>query len=289
MSDTAAYYDRLSRWTSLSRTFGYGGGRDTLTVHRALSDPRANGRATSSRLHDLLVESLPAMTMPRVLDAGCGLGGTMIDLAARFGGRFTGLTISRNQAAIGERAIARAGLAGSVRILVQSYDAPPPGPFDLIVAIESLAHSPNPAATVRSLGQRLVQGGIMAIVDDMPEQSSVVSHPSSVGDLATFKAGWRCPVLWSVTEYESAFAACGLRPVTNRDLTPYVRPRTLSHIARLERLNRALHRAVPAGVWRSVMDSYHGGLALERLYRGGLMKYRLLIGRGDPASGLFTS
>jgi SAM-dependent methyltransferase len=281
LPDTAAYYDRLSRWTAVSRAFGYGGGRDALTVHRALSDPRADGRATATRLHDLLAESLPPMGRPRVLDAGCGLGGTMIDLAARHGGTFTGLTVSRKQAAIGRRAIARAGLTQQVRIVVQSYDVPPPGPFDLILAIESLAHSPDPAVSVQGLTRRLARGGIIAIVDDMPEQSMVVGHQSPVDDLATFKAGWRCPVLWGAAEYEAAFAARGLSLVTKRDLTPQVRPRSLGQIARLERLNRVLHRAVPSGAWRSLMDAHHGGLALERLYRRGRMKYRLLIARRD--------
>ena len=77
----ASYYNRLSRWTRVAHLFGYGGGRDALTVHRALADPAAAGRVTATRLHDLLLESVPHLTNPRVLDAGCGLGGTMIDMA----------------------------------------------------------------------------------------------------------------------------------------------------------------------------------------------------------------
>jgi hypothetical protein len=80
----ASYYNRRSRWTRLAQLFGYGGGRDALTVHRALADPAAARRVTSTRLHDLLFESLPPLTNPRVLDAGCGLGGTM---AGRAGGQ----------------------------------------------------------------------------------------------------------------------------------------------------------------------------------------------------------
>ncbi len=270
--DIAAYYDRLSWWTAFSRAFGYGGGRESLTVHRALTDPRADGRSTPTRLHDLLLDALPPLIGPRVLDAGCGLGGTMIDLASRVGGSYVGLTISEQQAAVGRRAAERAGFGASIEIQVRSYDTPPAGPFDLVVAIESLAHSPEPARTVRGLTDRLAPGGWIAIADDMPGEDGTASP-----DLETFKRGWRCPVLWSAAHHDAHLTACGLKPVCDWDLTPYFVPRTLSRIRQLERLNRAMRRAVPSGAWRAVMDSYHGGLALERLYREERMKYRLLV------------
>ena len=61
----------------------------------------------------------------------------------------------------------------------------------------------------------------------------------------------------------------GLAIVADRDLTDELRPRTLARIARLETLNRALHRFAPSAGMRELLDSYRGGLALERLYRAG--------------------
>jgi SAM-dependent methyltransferase len=272
--ETGTYYDWLERWTALSRLVGYGGGRDTLTVHRALADPRAGGRPTATRLHDVLIETLPPLRVPRVLDAGCGLGGTLLDLASRLEGTFTGLTLSERQARIGRRAIVRARLDKSIEILVRSYDTPPPWRFDVSVAIESLAHSFDPGASLRALASRLAPGGLLAIVDDMPELPARGSP-----DLALFKNGWRLPVLWSAEEFKAGMQDVGLTLITNRDLTPEVRPRTLEQIGRLEALNRALYRRVPGSGVRAMLDSYHGGLALERLYRQALMRYRLLVAR----------
>ncbi|MEQ1579715.1 MAG: methyltransferase domain-containing protein [Steroidobacteraceae bacterium] len=270
--DTGTYYDRLSRWTALARFLGYGGGRGTLTVHRALADPSSGGKPTPTRLHDLLVESLPPLAAPRVLDAGCGLGGTLLHLASRLGGTLTGLTLSEQQARIGRAAAARAGLQDRIDIHVRSYDAPPEQHFDLIVAIESLAHSPDPATSVQALASRLAPGGIMAIVDDKPEAAA-----QGTRDLELFKSGWRLPVLWGSDHYHRALREQGLTPIANHDLTPHVRPRSLAQIRRLELLNRFAHRVVPSEGFRAMLDSYHGGLALERLYRRALMRYRLLI------------
>ena len=119
----------------------------------------------------------------------------------------------------------------------------------------------------------------------MPELPARGSH-----DLAVFKRGWRLPVLWSEDEFKAGIQDAGLTLVANRDLTPEVRPRTLAEIDRLESLNRAAHRWAPFEGLRAMLDSYHGGLALERLYRQALMKYRLLIAQrpGAPAHLPYT-
>ena len=61
----AAYYDRLALWTAVARVAGYGGGRGTLTVHRALADPLTGGRPTTTRLHDVLAAALPPLPPAR--------------------------------------------------------------------------------------------------------------------------------------------------------------------------------------------------------------------------------
>ncbi|HXS79924.1 MAG TPA: methyltransferase domain-containing protein [Gammaproteobacteria bacterium] len=276
----AGYYDRLSRWTASAHRVGYGGGHDKLTVHRALADPRAGGRPTFTRLHDVLLSTLPAPPSGHVLDAGCGLGGTMLDLARRCSARFTGVTLSEQQAAVGRAASAKTGLADRIAIEVGSYDSPPPGPFDLAIAIESLAHSPHPEKSIGAIVARLAPGGRLAIVDDMPEPQARGSR-----DLAWFQSGWQAPVLPGAAELKAILARHGLVIVADRDLTGELQQRTLARIAQLEKLNRVLRRFAPSGGLRELLDSYRGGLSLERLYRFALMRYRLIVAeKRSPAS-----
>lgn len=264
----------MSGWTALARLIGYGGGRRTLTVHRALADPRAGGRPATTRIHDLLADALPIATLGSVLDAGCGMGGTMIALSAKGSAVFTGLTLSRHQAEIGRAAIDRAGLASRIEIRVQSYDEPLDRMFDAAIAIESLAHSAAPGTSLRAIATRLARGGWLALVDDMPETAA-----RGTADLAALQAGWRLPALWGAAEISGALRENGLRVVADHDLTSELRPRTPAQIARLERLNGALRAVAPMRGLRELLDSYRGGLALERLYRNGLMRYRLLVAR----------
>jgi SAM-dependent methyltransferase len=268
----AGYYDRLARWTASAHAFGYGGGHDELAVHRALADPRAGGRPTVTRLHDVLLAALRARPSGRVLDAGCGFGGTMLDLAGRCAARFTGLTLSERQAAVGRAAAAKSGFGNRIDIEVGTYDSPPDGPFDLAIAIESLAHSPHPQKSLAAIVARLGPHGCLAVVDDMPEP-----HARGTHDLALFQSGWRAPVLASAGEIKTALARQGLAIVADRDLTAELRPRAVAQIARLEALNRVLHRLAPTAGLRQLLDSYRGGLALERLYRAAMMRYRLIV------------
>lgn len=268
-----SYYDRLGRWNSVARAVGYGGGRSSLTVHRALADPRKGGKATHTRLHDVLRAHLHVRAAPRVLDAGCGLGGTMLDLAAELGATCTGVTLSPSQADAANAAAQACGMSDRVRAHVRSYDEPPPGPFDVVVAIESLAHSPDPVRTLGRLAAVMAPGGVIAVVDDMP----LVNDADA--DLQWFKRGWRCPVLLRAEAYRQALGAHGLTLEHDVDLTPHCRPRSFVRLAQLAWLNRTVHRAVPSEALRTVMDSHMGGLALERLIRRHASEYRLLVAR----------
>ena len=268
-----AYYDRLARWTGWARGFGYGGGRDALTVHRTLADPRAGGRPTATRLHDLLLDALPSPPTGAVLDAGCGLGGTMLDLAARSSATFTGLTLSERQAAIGRRAAAQAGFGNRIAIHVASYDSPPDGPFELAIAIESLAHSPNPAASIAAIAARLEPGGCLAIADDVPKPDAAGTR-----DLDAVQVRLAAPC--AARRSGPRGGDRKLRP--RGRLGPRPHGRASAAHARGDRTPRspepsaAPNRAV--GRLRALLDSYRGGLALERLYRHSLMSYRLVVG-----------
>ena len=270
----ACYYDRLTRWAALARLAGHGHGVATLTTHRALFDA-TSGRTSVEHLHGRIAGALRPPPQPRGLDAGCGLGGTMLDLHRRFGGDWLGITLSPAQARRGEAAARRRGVAASCRFALASYDAPPAGPFDVVVAVESLAHSDTPAASVAALARRLAPGGTLLVVDDMPEPGA--RHDA---DFHAFAAGWQTPRPLERLGYAAVFAATGLVVEHESDLTALLRPRREAAIARLERL-AGMTAALPLPALRAVLDSHRGGLALERLYRRGLMRYVLLAARRE--------
>lgn len=67
-------------------------------------------------MHRLMLEGLALRPAPRVLDAGCGYGATMLHLAPKLGGEWVGLTLSPVQAARGMAVVAQRILAARAPI-----------------------------------------------------------------------------------------------------------------------------------------------------------------------------
>lgn len=262
------YYDRLSRYNALARFVRQDGGQGRATVHRFLrpDDPTTDPADT---VHALVAARVADRPPARIFDAGCGLGGTALWLAARFGATAEGATLSARQVEFANAEAARRGLADRCRFRMASYDdALPDRRYDLIVAVESLAHSPDPAASLANLARALAPGGRIVVVDDVRDPAA------DPRDAADFIAGWQTPGFLTHAQWQSAFAAAGLRVVHDEDLTPRLLPRPAIARAALVVLNR-LAATVPHDGWRAILASHRGGLALERLYARGGASYRL--------------
>jgi SAM-dependent methyltransferase len=280
----ARYYNWLSWFQRVTSWIGHGGGYQSLTVHRLLkaSDPTI---ASADVVHERILAVVAPLQTPRVIDAGCGLGGTIFHLHRKLGGEYHGLTISPTQRAHAEREARRRGVATACRFHLRSYDDDPggilPGGADLVVAIESLAHSPDPVRSIANLARALRAGGWLVVVDDVPDDGLAVADH----DFAAFRDGWRCPAIARRGVLLGALLQADLTVETDHDLTPLV---TLRDSRALERLMRSNRRWRTWAGWTGageLIDSLYGGLMLERLYRRGLMQYRLVAARRTAASG----
>jgi SAM-dependent methyltransferase len=278
------YYNWLSWFQRATSWIGQGGGYQSLTVHRLLasSDP---GVSAADVVHERILAAAGAMEAPRVVDAGCGLGGTIFHLHRRLGGTYDGLTLSPTQRAHAEREAKRRGVAAACRFHLRSYDDDlrpiVPDGADLIIAIESFAHAVRPEHTVANLARALRHGGALIVVDDVPDDALTEAD----GDFAGFRSGWRCPAIARHATLLGALSDAGLDVERDEDLTPLVARRDPSEIERLVTINRRWRWWVGWLGAAELIDSLHGGLMLERLYRRGLMRYRLVAARRTAASG----
>ncbi len=278
------YYNWLSWFQRVTSWVGQGGGYQSLTVHRLLksSDPAI---ASADVVHERILAVVGSLQAPRVIDAGCGLGGTIFYLHRKLGGEYHGLTVSPTQRAHAEREARRRGVAAACHFHLRSYDDDPggilPGGAELVVAIESLAHSPDPVRSIANLARALRTGGRLVVVDDVPDDGLALTDD----DFAAFRAGWRCPAIARRGVLLGALSEAGLTVDTEHDLTPLVALRDPHALERLTKNNRRWRMLVGWTGAAELIDSLYGGLMLERLYRRGLMQYRLVAARRTAASG----
>src|SRR5438552_2384048 len=106
----------LANWSGRALSFHFGLSDESTT---SLDEAHLNANA---ELAGYLALSAPSPGM-RVLDAGCGVGGTSIWLAKERGVKVTGLTLDPKQAELAARFAEERGVAPDVTFLVMDYAA----------------------------------------------------------------------------------------------------------------------------------------------------------------------
>jgi tocopherol O-methyltransferase len=155
----------------------------------------------------------------RVLDAGCGVGGSSFWLARNRGAHVVGITIAPEQVAIARKLASEAGLQHLLRFEEMDFAATsfPSESFDVVWNIESMCHAFDKRAYLRHVHDLLRPGGRFACLD-------MVSNPG--GDAATVRAmcdNWSLTSLPSVDEIKGFLAEAGFTDVESEDVTPRVR------------------------------------------------------------------
>ncbi|HVG20579.1 MAG TPA: class I SAM-dependent methyltransferase [Blastocatellia bacterium] len=278
-----AYYDWLSRYVQLANWLAYRDRFASFTMHKRLSVPpgteeRRRRTAGLEHVNNRLLEAAQLSPGPRVLDAGCGFGGTIFHWHSRVGGSYDGLTLSRVQLRVARREARRRGIDGDCRFHLQSYDAQIAGTYDAAVAIESLIHSRDLNTTIPNLAKSLRPGGLVVILDDMAKADLDSRAPDEARAL---RIHWGCARYASRGDYFNALDRAGLKVIHEEDLTAQVQPRNAEVLDRLEATYNRLYKVIRLTSARTVLSAYLGGLALERLYLKEDVCYRLVVARKD--------
>ncbi len=291
-----AFYDWLSRYVQLSNWIAYRDRFAAFTMHKSLAVPgETDGghgalRAGLEYANELMLEVARRAGLPpnpRVLDAGCGFGGTMFHWQERVPGRYEGLTLSRVQVDVAERHARERGIDDACSFALRSYDAPLEREYDAVFAIESLIHAPDLERTVANLAGGLRPGGLLLVLDDMATGDLDVRRPA---DAVLVRENWGCPGAFPTDrDFRSAVQGAGLTLIHEEDLSPLMRIRSEALLARQQQTYTLLRRLIPLAPVRSVLSAFLGGVALERLHGTGDVDYRLIVARNGHDGPLATS
>jgi len=273
-SDIARYYDR-----NTSGFLSFGGGGASLAIHRQLWGPGVDTAEDAARhINTLIAEAiaaLPGNGPSCVLDLGCGVGGTLFDLAAHLpDSALHGITISEKQYELAKQLAAarpdaqrfefRLGDFEQARLAVKA---------DVLIAVESFAHSRSAAGFFRTAATHLKSGGRLILVDDFLLAGDGRLSAKTQALVNDFRRGWRVPGFGTVHECVAAAAESGLACVEERDLTAMIRLNRPAHRA-TARLGPILSRLGLVRV--PFFANLIGGGALQLGLRAGVFGYRWL-------------
>lgn len=209
----------------------------------------------------------------RVLDAGCGIGGTGRHLAVEHGLRVVGITLSPSQARRACR-LSRA-LPPPRRPLFLLADYTRSGfaaaSFDGIVAVESACHADRKLAFLTEAARLLRPGGRLVVADGFRATDLTLGDDVRYQALCT---GMALPSLAGATEFVELVRSAGLVVERNVDLTTEILP-SAHRIFTLSRIGVAVCRTL--ALPRAWLAHGYAGLAQLPLFRERLLEYRLVV------------
>lgn len=213
----------------------------------------------------------------RILDVGCGVGGSSLHLARMLGAEVVGITLSPVQVESARARARAAGLSERVRFEVADAMAPPgeSGSYDAVWALESAEHFPDKAGWLRVCADRLRPGGRLVaatwcIRPTPPELSA--------GDrrlLRQLGDAYHLPDMISLPAYLDLLPACGFTGVRGEDWTGAVAPFWG------DVLRSALRPSGIVGLMRAGWPTLRGALAMRHMmwgYRRGLIRFGVFCG-----------
>ena len=233
---------------------------------------------------DKMLEFAGAPAAPaKVLDVGCGIGGSTRYLARKFGPStsMTGITLSPNQVARATQLAADGGLGNcEFRVMDALAMQFPDNTFDLVWACESGEHMPDKKRYVEEMTRVLKPGGKLVIATWCQRETTAETPftEQENDELRFLYEEWSHPYFISIEEYERLLKGTGvMETVHSEDWAPFTIP--------------AWRHSIWVGVWdpwpvvarpRVWYKTLRDAWCLERMHRAfdkGLMKYGMLTAK----------
>jgi tocopherol O-methyltransferase len=212
----------------------------------------------------------------KVLDIGCGLGGSALWLAEELNCDVTGMTISPVQARMATAKAKSRRLAASVRFEVNDADTwqPKPGSFDVIWIMESSEHFHDKPDFFRRCAKALRPGGILAVCAWLRREGPVRDNEREL--VNTIAKAMLSASLGSLSDYEHWMRDASLTVTVAQDITRNVE-RTWADCSRIGR--SPLVRFFVQFTGQPTKRFVRSFPLMEKAYTQGAMAFGLLVAR----------
>jgi tocopherol O-methyltransferase len=218
-------------------------GRKDLALHFGYYEPgiRSHSKALIN-MNNALAKRVGITPEDRVLDAGCGYGGSAIWLAEQKGCRVVGINILAFQLKKARRCAVQRGVADKASFTEADCTDTrlPDRSFSVVWGLESIVHVPDKPAFIAEAFRLLKSGGRIVIAEYTLRETPELSQHERA-ELRPWLEGWAMPSLLTATEYVHALEEAGFRNVRVENITQQVGPS-------LRRLARFLPFGVPIGL-----------------------------------------
>ncbi|MFM1896842.1 MAG: hypothetical protein RLZZ385_1916 [Pseudomonadota bacterium] len=267
--DIARYYD-----ANTGKFLRFGGSGEVAAIHRAIWAPDVTRRHQAFEyLNKLVADAVQPLTgrfgdSLRILDLGCGVGGTATWLHQMLGAGVLGISISASQVRQARERARRLGCGEHVKFATGSFESYRTAErFHAACAIESFVHCQHPERFLQTAREHVLPGGRLIVCDDF-------AHPAPPAAasawLRQFRQGWQINQLLSREHFLALADGQGFRLLEAADLSAHVRSLPWPLLLMLSHLTRL---PLPGAYWQNLA----GGMALQVCLKRSYTCYHAIV------------
>ena len=175
------------------------------------------------RENQILAQRAAITSGERVLDAGCGVGGSAIWLANEVGCSVTGITLSEHQVEESCKNAEERGVAEKTEFQVADYTATgfDDASFDVVWAVESVCHAENKQDFIDEAFRVLKPGGRLILADFFATKKSFNEEEQKLMD--DWLSGWSVKDVAYTPDFHNGLETVGFSDIDYQDATDNVR------------------------------------------------------------------
>lgn len=185
----------------------------------------------TKKLHDALInenevfaDKLEIKKGDTVLDAGCGVGGSAIWIAEKYGAKVTGITVVDKQVKQATKNAKNRNVDNRVNFEAMDYCKTnfPDEAFDKIYAMESSCYAPDKQVFLKEMNRLLKPGGKLLLADVFSESGNM-SNRDKV-ELDDWLKGWAVPNLPDLKTFHFSLRDTGFRKISDENMKDKIMP-----------------------------------------------------------------
>jgi tocopherol O-methyltransferase len=197
----------------------------SLAMHAGYwDDETCNLSQALQKQNEVMAELVEIKRGEKVLDAGCGVGGSVIFLAEQYGCIVSGITISKKQVETCKMNAQKRNTTPCPEFHAMDFNKTifPDNHFDVIWCIESVCHAKCKKVFLHEAHRILKPGGRIIIADAFISKDNISSNERSM--MQKWLSGWGVGSLDTISQFENNFIENNFENVDFKDITTNVMP-----------------------------------------------------------------
>lgn len=239
---------------------------------------------TTGNLHEALINQnkfvaneLQLTATDNVFDAGCGVGGTAIWIAAKFKSHVTGVNIVSKQVNLARAHSKRRNADHLVTFKIADYADTrlAAQTFTKAYAIESICHSDRKKEVLREVHRLLKPGGRFVVIDAFLTNEKIDNRHRTL--LEDWYEGWACFDLAPLDDFRRSLLETGFRELGSKDVTGMIMPSSkilFKHCSDNYKLKKLLYRMKL--ISKEDFGNTQASISQHYLYKNGIVCHWLL-------------